>query len=306
MEFPCSKGISTWVLSLLLSCTLWAQDAPPSKGSYRDPGTMEALNNTRRLKVGDNLFFRVVEDRDPAYELVVTGTGEVEFPYIGKVHAVGKTPMELAKMIKPTLEKDYYYTATVLITPGEQSGQGKIYLAGQVVNPTPQEIPINEVLTASKAVMNAGGPTEIADLKNARVTRKIAGGGTKVIGVNLEAILREGRVELDPPLEPDDVVIVPESAGRGRVQVTGKVRSPGYVEILPADKLTVSGAIIKSSGFNEFAEDKKVQLTRPLPGGRKETHVINVKRALERGGGSDDIEVRPGDQIHVGQRFINF
>ncbi|MBV9390471.1 MAG: polysaccharide biosynthesis/export family protein, partial [Verrucomicrobia bacterium] len=62
--------------------------------------SMEVLDDKRPLRVGDRLSMRVVEDRKPPTPLVVTDSGEVEVPLIGRVMAKGKTCKQLAYSIK--------------------------------------------------------------------------------------------------------------------------------------------------------------------------------------------------------------
>ena len=61
---------------------------------------------TYKLRVGDTISFQIMEDRiwnslDAPKPLVVTDSGEVDVPYIGRVMAVDKTCKELADDIKP-------------------------------------------------------------------------------------------------------------------------------------------------------------------------------------------------------------
>ena len=74
----------------------------------------EAIDPDHKLERGDQLSYRVQEDRDDKVsELVVTATGEVQLPLGGRVKAVGKSTRELASDIKSQLEREYYYHATV-------------------------------------------------------------------------------------------------------------------------------------------------------------------------------------------------
>jgi Polysaccharide biosynthesis/export protein len=96
--------------------------------------SMEVLDDKRPLRVGDRLSMRVVEDRKPPMPLVVTDSGEVEVPLVGRVMAKGKTCKQLAYSIKGPLERDYYYKATVIIgldVEGHVS-PGRVYVTGQV------------------------------------------------------------------------------------------------------------------------------------------------------------------------------
>ena len=89
---------------------------------------------------------------------------------------------------------------------------------------------------------------------------------------------------------------------KGRVYVVGSVRGPGPQE-LPSDEVyTVSKAIIRAGGFHEFADKKKVKLTRRSG----EAFVVNVKDVIERGRTDSDVVLQPDDQIFVPQRIVNF
>ena len=93
--------------------------------------------------------------------------------------------------------------------------RGKVYLVGPVRLPGPQEIPGDEVLTLSKAILRAGGFTDLADKKSVRVTRKgnVAGGTNQTTTVNVAEILdpkHGGKTDTDMPLENDDLILIPE------------------------------------------------------------------------------------------------
>ena len=173
--------------------------------------SMDALDDAHKLAIGDRVSFRIVEDEEDPKPLVVTDAGDVEFPYIGRFPAVGKSCRELARTLKAELEKEYYYQATVLLgVDAMAKSRGKVYVVGPVRMPGPQEIPSDEVFTVSKAILRAGGFTDYADKKNVRVTRKGVGSAEQILKVNVAEILDKGRTEGDLKLEAGDLVVVPE------------------------------------------------------------------------------------------------
>jgi protein involved in polysaccharide export with SLBB domain len=175
--------------------------------------SMEALDVKHKLAIGDVLSFRIVEDEEDPRRLIVTDSGELEVPYIGRFTAVGKTSKQLARELRTELEKDYYHQATVIIAVDVMArSRGKVYLVGPVRVPGPQEIPGDEVLTLSKAILRAGGFTDLADKKSVRVTRKgsLAGSTNQTVTVNVAEILEKGRTDTDMPLETDDLILIPE------------------------------------------------------------------------------------------------
>ena len=175
--------------------------------------SMDALDDQHRLAIGDRLSFRIVEDEEDPKPLLVTDSGDLEVPYIGRFPAVGTTCKQLARQLKTELEKEYYYEATVIIAVDIMAkSRGKVYLVGPVRMPGPQEIPSDEVLTLSKAILRAGGFGDYADRHKVRVTRKgaAAGGQDLVFTVDVAEILEKGRTESDLPLVPGDLIYVPE------------------------------------------------------------------------------------------------
>lgn len=89
---------------------------------------------------------------------------------------------------------------------------------------------------------------------------------------------------------------------RGKVYVYGSVKGQGPQEIPPDESYTVSKAIIRAGGFGDFADKKKIKLTRKSG----ETVTVNLKRVIEEGRTDEDVVVQPDDQIYVPQRLVNF
>lgn len=88
---------------------------------------------------------------------------------------------------------------------------------------------------------------------------------------------------------------------RGRVYVYGAVKGQGPQEIPPDETYTVSKAIIRAGGFGDFADKRKVKLTRK----NGEDVTVDLKRIIEQGHTEEDVVVKPDDQIYVPQRLIN-
>ena len=201
--------------------------APPSgpAGAVAPVGTnrpaavtnaMETLDLQHKLALGDRLSFRIVEDEEDPKSLSVTDSGELEVPYLGRFPAEGRSCKELAFALKAEFEKEFYYQSTVILAVDVMAKtRGRVYLVGPVRIPGPQEIPSDEVLTLSKAILRAGGFADFADKSNVRVTRKKASGGPdQIFIVNMSLVLDKGYTGLDIPLETGDFVYVPERSIR--------------------------------------------------------------------------------------------
>ena len=177
------------------------------------PATMATLDDKYHLAIGDRLSFRIEEGEEDPKALTVTDSGDLEVPYIGRFPAENKTCKQLARELKKALEKDFYYQATVILAVDAMArSRGKVYLVGPVRVPGMQDIPSDEVLTLSKAIMRAGGFSDFADQHNVKVTRKVGPGvaDTKTYVVDVAQILEKGKIERDVTLEPGDLVLIRE------------------------------------------------------------------------------------------------
>src|SRR6478672_2486226 len=89
---------------------------------------------------------------------------------------------------------------------------------------------------------------------------------------------------------------------RGKVYVYGNVKGQGPQEIPADETYTVSKAIIRAGGFSDFANKRKVRVTRK--DGKNFT--VDLKRVIEEGHVDEDLVLQPDDQIQVPQRLVNF
>jgi protein involved in polysaccharide export with SLBB domain len=184
--------------------------APMVAATAIDGALDNLLDDKHKLAPGDKTSFQILEDRDPAKSLVVTDSGELDVPYLGRVRAADKTCRQLALELKTQLEKEYYYRASVVIGLDAASKvRGKIYIWGQVRNQGAIDIPTGENFTAGKAILRAGGFADFAYKKKVKLVRTAADGKKQTYELNMVEILENARMELDMTVQEDDFVIVP-------------------------------------------------------------------------------------------------
>ena len=222
---------------------------PPQGGSSTVALTtsMEVLNDTVKLGNQDRVSFRIVEERHEPIPLVVTDSGEMEVPLIGRVKARDKTCKQLAFEIKPLLEKEYFKRATVIIGLDLIGARprGRVFVTGQVQHQGAVEIRSDDPLTVSQAILSVGGLTDFADKRKVKLVRKKEGAAaefemhpvsktrkekapltwwkpwakkkepvqdesTETFIIDLQEILQNGHLEKDPLLKAGDVIYVPE------------------------------------------------------------------------------------------------
>jgi protein involved in polysaccharide export with SLBB domain len=177
--------------------------------------TMEALNDKRPIAIGDKISLTIVEDEMPQKALSVTDSGEVDIPYIGRVVVGNRTCKQLAYEIKRLLEKEYYYKVTVLLgldtAGGRSASRGRFYISGQVARPGPYEIPVDEALTISKAILRAGGFTQYANKRKVKLMRGSSGKQElEIYTTDMVEVMEKGQTRKDMELSPDDRIVVDE------------------------------------------------------------------------------------------------
>lgn len=192
-------------------------DEARSAGLIND---MEQLDNTRSLGYGDRVIFRIVEDRNEPSVLRVQDSGDLLVPHLGPRRAAGRTCRELAFALKRELEKSYYKVATVIIALEQAApvrGNGTSALGapefftifGQVQKQGKYELPADEDVSISQAILRAGGFAQFAGTKAVKVVRRTPN-GNKTIIVNLEDIMTNGSLDHDIYIRNNDVIIVKE------------------------------------------------------------------------------------------------
>ena len=181
--------------------------------------SMDVLDNSQTIAAGDTISIRILEDRREALQLVVAVTGEVQVPYVGLIHAKGKTCRELAYSIKRELEKNFFKNATVVIAIDKINVEDAMRMKevdlefyvmfGIVAKQGKYDLPENEDISISQAILRAGGFAQFANKERVKIIRKTPH-GNKTILVNVDGIMRQGDLERDIFIRKDDVIIVEE------------------------------------------------------------------------------------------------
>ncbi|MCD6350997.1 MAG: SLBB domain-containing protein, partial [Armatimonadetes bacterium] len=169
-----------------------------------------------------------------------------------------------------------------------------VYVMGSVVKPGAQAL--EAATTASKAVILSGGPAPNADLRHAYILR-----GRDKVNVNLAPFLgsgRKGEQAKDVPLQPGDVVVLPQKVQR-HVYVVGAVNTPGAEPIEEAQR--VSQAIAMAGGLSDAADKANAYLIR---GGERTK--LDLAGLFDQGKVEADIQLEAGDAIVVPKRLPIF
>lgn len=252
---------------------------------------------------GDNLDVMVAEDPTLSRVYEVRSGGSVFIPQVGKVQVAGKDLTGAEAAIKEALGQNYIKDAHVAVERNDRgSGNGRIlYLVGQFAKSGPWPIPAGFTPTVVTTILRSGGVTKTADLTRVRLLRLVGGQGV-VEEVNVQAILDGVSLPSDLPLNAGDIIVIPAFANV--VYVTGSVKKPGTMPILPDDELTAYTAVLRSGGFVRFANRAKIFVLRDRGNGEKQRIDVNIKRVNK--GASTDVVLEPKDIVVVPERFFSF
>jgi polysaccharide export outer membrane protein len=177
---------------------------PPKAG----PGQFDE-GSTYIIGPGDALEIFVW--RTPEYSATVTvrPDGKVSTRGVDDMLASGQTPSGLARLIEARLA-EYVRTPQVnVIVVSAKSENSKVTVLGKVGSP--QSMPYRQGMTAMDLVLAAGGLSDFAKGNDSKILRKGPDGKLQEIPVKLKDIFKRNRLKEDVPLQPGDVLSVPES-----------------------------------------------------------------------------------------------
>jgi polysaccharide biosynthesis/export protein len=160
------------------------------------------------LGPGDVIQVFVWRNAELSTSVPVLPDGRVSTPLVDAIVASGKTPVQLARDIEAALAEYVRSPRVSVLVSSPQSTFSQVKLVGQVSNP--QALPYRDGMTVMDAVLASGGLTPFAAGNRAKILRK-AGGKEKEIPVKLKNLMEKGDMKQDLPLQPGDILIVPET-----------------------------------------------------------------------------------------------
>jgi polysaccharide export outer membrane protein len=168
-------------------------------------GSQCLLADDVALRTGDQVSIRLagVPAEDGAQVsgiYTVDGAGNINLPYLGKIHASDLKQAEVQSSIENAYKSSGIYT-TPIITLSVQFDR-LVDVEGDVR--APQRVRYTPDLTLLGAIAATGGFTDYADESKVSILR-----GGKRIFVNVKKVRKS--TESDPGLQPGDKVSVPRS-----------------------------------------------------------------------------------------------
>jgi polysaccharide export outer membrane protein len=244
--------------------------------------SQSAMAAGRVLSVDDVLQIKVVNQPDLDTTARVEPDGTINYPYVGRIMAAGRSEDNLAERIAKTLRerevvKDPHVLVEIATFGSQATVQGEVGLPGAY--------PIDRPTTLTQILAKAGGFRENAGV----VVLRRPGPKGMIVTKYLVKDIASGRVDGEHIQVFNNDEIYVELAPF--FYVYGYVNRTGEFPLIRS--LTVQQALAISGGLAPLGSDWRIQIKRRRPNGTIE--VINA---------SLDDEVEPNDTIVVNERLF--
>lgn len=185
---------------------------------------------------------------------VVGEDGTFFYPYVGVVHAAGRTVEEIRDELTRRLSK-YIEQVQLDVRVAAYRSQ-RVYVVGEVAEPGIQlvkDIP----LTVLEAINNAGGVKPEADQRNITLTRD-----GRTYSINLLSLYEGGDISQNVLLKHGDVLNVPDSMlnkvfvlGETNHFVAGGAIGRSRSLVMNKARMTLTEALSEAGGFDQETSD---------------------------------------------------
>jgi polysaccharide export outer membrane protein len=178
--------------------------------SSQDAGLASAQEERSYLiGSGDVLNVFVWHNPDLSITAPVRPDGRISLPLLQDIDAAQKTPADLARDIEQGLSKyirEPLVTVTVTQFVGAYSQQVRVI--GEAAEP--KSIPYRTDMSTLDVMIAVGGLTQFAAGNRAALVRNV-GGKQQTFAVRLDDLLKDGDMSANVPVQPGDVLVIPES-----------------------------------------------------------------------------------------------
>jgi len=249
--------------------------------------TSPAVPEEYTVSSGDILDITVLGEPSVTGPQTVSPEGTIVLSFVGQVGVAGLTLSQVTTKLTTELGKFIRNPQVVVSVRQASLRRHFVYLLGQVARTGAYEMQKDWTLAELLAV--AGGPTPGAALPRALILRK-----STTIPVDLEQLLVEGNAAANVPLEPGDVVIVPET--KNRVVLMGEVAKPGPYLFRSDDRIV--DILSAAGGPTPKASLSDIGIIRQQGPKTSVTHV-DLDKFYKNGDISQNAPLQPGDIVYV-------
>lgn len=198
-------------VAALVAC-LWLT-ACATGGSTTAPPKVDASSpvvDAYLIGVDDQLQVTVWHNPDLSVSVPVRPDGKITVPLVGDVPAGGRTTDQVGAEIQQKLAQYIRDPQVAVILTALRSHEylSRVRVTGAVRSPI--SIPYRQGMTVLDAVLAAGGTTEFAAPDRTELYRHDNAGNSQAYSIQLEKILQKGDLANNYPVQPGDVITVPQ------------------------------------------------------------------------------------------------
>ncbi len=198
--------------AFLIACFAFPAQAQTAVAGASDSVPAAEVGSTGDYVIGPGDTIRVFVLRNPELgaDVPVRPDGKITTPLVQDMIAVGKTPSELGRDIEKVIGEYVRSPQVSVIVLQPASAFSQIRVVGQAISP--RSIPYRSGMTVLDVVIAVGGLSEFAAGNRTRLVRTAKDGTVKKVRIRLEDLIGKGDMSQNLPMEPGDVLIIPESA----------------------------------------------------------------------------------------------
>jgi len=206
-----------FLIGLGIAAILPLRAANAGKPAREESAKTDASNDSSRGSVSpdyvlvpqDVIRVKIYQEPDLTSELRISAEGLIELPLIKRIDLKGKTIRQAEETIRKLYDADYLVDPQVNVTILEYAPR-TVEVFGAVNTPGVVSFPKEEVLTLTKAISLAGSTNRLANRKAVTLKRKMPDGTFESYNINLEDLIKGDSKAENWPLQPGDVITVPE------------------------------------------------------------------------------------------------
>jgi polysaccharide export outer membrane protein len=201
-----------WNRVAALAACLWLT-ACATGGNTMAPPRVDAASpvvDAYLIGVDDQLQVTVWHNPDLSVSVPVRPDGKITVPLVGDIPAGGRTTDQVGAEIQQKLAQYIRDPQVAVILTALRSHEylSRVRVTGAVRSPI--SIPYRQGMTVLDAVLAAGGTTEFAAPDRTELYRRNSAGTSQAYSIRLEKILQKGDLANNYPVQPGDVITVPQ------------------------------------------------------------------------------------------------
>ena len=241
-----------------------------------------------QLGPGDLIVVKVYETEELDAEVRVSSRGAVSLPLLNTVDVYNLTAAEAEEKIENLYKEKYLHDPHITIHIKEHVSK-QITLVGAIVQPGTYDYVsqrrLLDVIAIASGLTPESGSIAYITRENPSTKKRTS------YYINLDELMKEGRMEQNMIVLGGDVIFIPES---GQCFVDGAVRKPGTYSL--ETKMTITEALALAGGLASYADDDGIKLIRYMGKGKKR-EIVTLSYSDLQGGVGDTLFLQDQDII---------